>query len=97
MGIAAGKRRVGFSLDLFDSTTAARQLRYADIVLLNKCDLVGPDTVAAIEETIHAIGERAHIVRTTEARGPLPLLQRPPGSSSSTQSRIPAPDAIGWC
>jgi G3E family GTPase len=63
-----------FSLDLFDSRAAANQLRYADVVLLNKCDLVGPVVAAAIEEKIRAISERGRIVRTTRARIPLPLV-----------------------
>jgi G3E family GTPase len=63
-----------FSLDLFNSKAAANQLRYADVVLLNKCDLVGPGVAAAIEEKIRTIGEEARIVRTTRARIPLPLI-----------------------
>jgi G3E family GTPase len=63
-----------FSLDLFDSRAAANQLRYADVVLLNKCDLVGSVVAAAIEEKIRAISEGARIVRTTLARVPLPLV-----------------------
>jgi G3E family GTPase len=63
-----------FSLDLFDSRAAGNQLRYADVVLLNKCDLVGPGAAAAIEEKIRAIGDGVRIVRTVRARVPLPLL-----------------------
>ena len=63
-----------FSLDLFDSRAAANQLRYADVVLLNKCDLVGPAVAAAIEEKIRAISEGTRIVHTTQARIPLPLV-----------------------
>ena len=63
-----------FSLDLFDSKAAANQLRYADVVLLNKCDLVDPVSAAAIEEKIRTFGEGARIARTTRARVPLPLI-----------------------
>ena len=63
-----------FSLDLFDSRAAANQLRYADVVLLNKCDRVGPVVAAAIEEKIRAISEGARIIHTTRARIPLPLV-----------------------
>ena len=38
-----------FSLDHFDSLAAYNQLRYADVVLLNKCDLVKDHVVGAIE------------------------------------------------
>jgi G3E family GTPase len=63
-----------FSLDLFDSKAALNQLRYADFVLLNKCDLVGPEAVAAIEKNIRTIGKGTRILRTTGARVPLPLI-----------------------
>ncbi len=72
--IVAVADAASFSSDLFDSTAAARQLRYADVVLLNKCDLVGPDAVAAIEEHIRTIGKETRILRTTAARIPLPLI-----------------------
>jgi G3E family GTPase len=62
-----------FSLDLFDSEAAANQLRYADAILLNKCDLVGEDTAQFVEEKIAAIGG-GRIVRTTRAEIPLPLI-----------------------
>ena len=63
-----------FSLDLFDSKAALNQLRYADIVLLNKCDLVGRDRADAVEAKIRTIGDGARIVRTTGAQIPLPLV-----------------------
>ena len=63
-----------FSLDLFDSKAAINQLRYADVVLLNKCDLVEPVTAAIIEEKIREFSEGARIVRTTRARIPLLLI-----------------------
>ena len=63
-----------FSLDLFDSKAAINQLRYADIVLLNKCDLVGADRAAAVEAKIRAIADGVRILRSTRARIPLPLI-----------------------
>jgi G3E family GTPase len=63
-----------FSLDLFDSAAAANQLRYADVVLLNKCDLVGPCAAAAIEEKIRGISDGGRIVRATRAQLLLPLI-----------------------
>jgi G3E family GTPase len=63
-----------FSLDLFASKAAANQLRYADVVLLNKCDLVDPVTSAIIEEKIRTISEGARIVHAARARIPLPLI-----------------------
>ncbi len=63
-----------FSLDLFDSKAAINQLRYADVVLLNKCDLAGPEAAAGVEEKIRAVGDGVRIVRTTRAQIPLPLI-----------------------
>jgi G3E family GTPase len=63
-----------FSLDLFDSKAALNQLRYADFVLLNKCDLVGSEKAEAVEEKIRRIAEGARIVRTSRAQIPLPLI-----------------------
>jgi G3E family GTPase len=63
-----------FSLDLFDSKAALNQLRYADFVLLNKCDIVAPQEADAVEEKIRAIAASARIVRTTRAQLPLPLI-----------------------
>ena len=63
-----------FSLDLFDSKAAINQLRYADVVLLNKCDLAGPEAAAGVEEKIRAVSDGARIVRTTRAQIPLPLI-----------------------
>jgi G3E family GTPase len=63
-----------FSLELFDSTAALNQLRYADFVLLNKCDLAAPEQVDAVEKEIRALAESARILRTTHAQIPLPLI-----------------------
>ena len=63
-----------FSLDHFESRAARNQLRYADTILLNKCDLAGFDRAHAVEEKIRSIREDARIVRTTRCRVPLPLI-----------------------
>ena len=63
-----------FSLDLFDSKAALNQLRYADFVLLNKCDIVAPQQADAVEVKIHTIARGARVVRTTRAQLPLPLI-----------------------
>lgn len=72
--IVAVADAASFSLDLFDSKAAANQLRYADVVLLNKGDLVGPATAAEVEEKIRTINRAAPIVRTSRAQIPLPLI-----------------------
>ena len=63
-----------FSLDRFDSKAALNQLRYADFVLLNKCDIVAPQEADAVEEKIRAVARGARVVRTTRAQLPLPLI-----------------------
>jgi G3E family GTPase len=63
-----------FSLDLFASRPARNQLVYADVILLNKCDLVGADRVRSIEEKIRDVAERARIVQTTRCGVSLPLI-----------------------
>jgi G3E family GTPase len=63
-----------FSLDLFASKAAENQLRYADTILLNKCDLVGADRLSSIEEKIRAIKKEVRLLRTTHCRIPLPLV-----------------------
>lgn len=63
-----------FSLDLFDSEAAAHQLRYADMVLLNKGDLAGAEHLALIERKIRKIRADARILRTTRSAAPLSLI-----------------------
>jgi G3E family GTPase len=63
-----------FSLDLFASEAAHNQLRYADVILLNKCDLTGADRLRSIEERIREFREGARILRTNHCRVPLALI-----------------------
>ena len=63
-----------FSLDLFASKAAENQLRYADTILLNKCDLASGERLSSIEGKIRTIKEGARILRTARCRAPLPLI-----------------------
>lgn len=63
-----------FSLDLFESRAARHQLAHGDVVLLNKCDLVGPERMQEVEAKIHSLKPDARILRTTRAQVPLPLI-----------------------
>ena len=65
---------VNFSVDRFSSKAAENQLRYADIILLNKCDLVQVERLLAIEGKVRTIKRNARIVRTTYCRVALPLI-----------------------
>lgn len=63
-----------FSLDLFDTTVAQHQLRFTDIVLLNKCDLVDVERLEDVEAKIRYINDHARIARTTRCQISLPLI-----------------------
>jgi G3E family GTPase len=63
-----------FCLDLFESGAARNQLRYGDVILLNKCDLADETRLRAIEDSIRGVKEGARIIRTTQCRLPLPLI-----------------------
>jgi G3E family GTPase len=63
-----------FSPDHFNSRAARSQLRHADIILLNKCDLVTPARLQIVESAIREIADDAHIIRTIRARVPLSLI-----------------------
>jgi len=63
-----------FSLDLFDSKAAYNQLRYADVILLNKCDLAGDACLDLLEVKIRGIRADARVIRTTHSSAPLALV-----------------------
>ena len=63
-----------FSLDLFDGHAVQSQLRHADAILVNKCDRVGEQRLASVEEKIRAVNPDARMVRTTRSAVPLPLV-----------------------
>ncbi|MDH6233633.1 G3E family GTPase [Mesorhizobium soli] len=58
-------------LRLKDSREAEDQIAFADVVLLNKTDLVTPEELRDVEATIRAINPAATIHRTTRAGVPL--------------------------
>ncbi|MCD1642743.1 CobW family GTP-binding protein [Aurantimonas coralicida] len=55
-------------LRLKDSREAEDQIAFADVVLLNKTDLVTPDELAAVEATVRAINPYA-VIHCTERAG----------------------------
>ncbi len=63
-----------FTPDLFDSEAALKQLIYGDIILLNKADLVNPNTLSRLEFQINEIKENSRIIRCQKAHVPLPLV-----------------------
>ena len=56
---------------LADSHEAADQIAFADVIVLNKTDLVSPDELAAVEARIRTINRFARIHRTERAAVPI--------------------------
>ena len=65
---------LGQSQDPQLADTLARQLQSADLVLLNKADLASGAQLDAAEAWVRATAGGIGVVRTTDARLPLPLL-----------------------
>lgn len=63
-----------FALERFEDPAARNQLRYADVVLLNKCDLVDAARLDSVESTIRGVNPRARILRTERSRVAIPLV-----------------------
>ncbi len=63
-----------FSLDLFEGIAPRNQLRYADAILLNKCDRVDTDRLGSVEQKIRSLNAEARLVRTTQSAVALPLI-----------------------
>jgi G3E family GTPase len=57
-----------------DPQLVENQIRAADIVLLNKVDLVGPERIAELEGWIRGLVPRARVLRTVQAGVPLDVL-----------------------
>jgi G3E family GTPase len=93
---------VNFSLDLFASTAARNQLRFADTVLLNKCDLASFDRLTSIEEQIRTMRQGARIIRTIRCEAPLPLILgvaqfKSDGISVGRSESVHGHDAVADC
>jgi G3E family GTPase len=54
-----------------DSTEAREQIAFADVILLNKTDLVDEQQLQAVEARIRAMNAAARIVRTKDAAAPM--------------------------
>ncbi len=63
-----------YAPSLFDSETARNQIAYADIVLLNKTDLVDPEKLNQLETQIHELKEEAPILRSEYGQVDLRLI-----------------------
>jgi G3E family GTPase len=56
---------------LLDSTEAAEQIAFADVIVLNKVDLVTPEELVAVEAQIRRINKFARIHHATKANVPI--------------------------
>lgn len=56
---------------LEDSAEAVEQVAFADVIILNKCDLATPEELAAIESRIRGINATAKIHQCTRAEIPV--------------------------
>jgi G3E family GTPase len=63
-----------FSLDLFNSQAAENQIAYADIILLNKADLVDEADLDLLEVRVREMRPGARLLRSVKGQVPLPLL-----------------------
>ena len=62
-------------MERFTSKAALNQLRFADFVVLNKCDLTTSERANEVADAIRNLaGSAARIVRTTRAQAALPLI-----------------------
>src|SRR4029077_17761842 len=57
---------------LKDAPEAKNQIAFADVILLNKTDLVKPDELGEVEARIRGINPYARLHRTERCRIPLP-------------------------
>ncbi len=61
-------------LHLDDSSEAREQIAFADVILLNKCDLVSAGDLDSLEQRIRSMNALAKIHRTTNAGIEIPLV-----------------------
>ncbi len=54
-------------LRLKDSREAEDQIAFADVVLINKTDLVTPEELAQVEDVVHAINPTARVYKTSRS------------------------------
>ena len=80
-----------FALERFDDPAARNQLRYADVVLLNKVDLVDTRRVEEVEAMIRGLNPGARILRTERSRVAIPLILGIGGENAGRTPGDPTP------
>lgn len=63
-----------FSLDLFNSQAAENQIAYADIIVLNKADLVDEADLDLLEVRVREMRPGTRLLRSVQGQVPLPLI-----------------------
>jgi G3E family GTPase len=63
-----------FSIDLFNSQAAENQIAYADIILLNKSDLIDEADLDLLEVRVRDMRPGARLLRSVKGVVPLPLI-----------------------
>lgn len=63
-----------FSIDLFNSQAAENQIAYADIIMLNKADLVDEADLDLLELRVRDMRPGARLLRSVKGVVPLPLI-----------------------
>jgi G3E family GTPase len=63
-----------FSIDLFNSQAAENQIAYADIILLNKADLVDEADLDLLEVRVREMRPGVRLLRSVKGQVPLPLI-----------------------
>jgi G3E family GTPase len=71
-----------FALDLFKADAAMAQVAHADIIALNKTDLVTPETVASLHRRISLIKPRAVLIPVAFGRVPFAAILSPSNEPS---------------
>ena len=79
-----------FVLDLFKADAAMAQIRHADIIVLNKIDLVDRDQVETIARRIKALKPRARLLEAEQARVPLAAILSPIEPVPTEDASLPA-------
>ena len=63
-----------FDQSVLDTQVGRAQVVYGDILMLNKCDLVGKERLQTVEQQLREVKNDARILRSTQGDVPLPQL-----------------------
>tara|TARA_Y100001968_G_scaffold256415_1_gene242778 strand:- start:13824 stop:14855 length:1032 start_codon:yes stop_codon:yes gene_type:complete len=63
-----------YNEELIDKDVSSSQIKYGDIILLNKCDLVDKLKLKRVEDHIHSIKKDSRIITTIKGNVSLPLI-----------------------